>query len=270
MEDTAKAYFASVVVTATLYPYRDYVKSFNSHHPQVPLDFVTHRYRGVAQNPQPILLLGTQWAALFGSFSACSNDLASVICGGFCHATTKVVLRHLARRLQEKKNRHGDPLYDGIQSCIARATKDFGIASWFCGLSATTLISCSWHGGCLVLLRSRDRSSPSFFSDWWAAFRLHSVFTLLSNPLRNSFRSALHSCERSGGVPSVLAFLQGEAAVFREAGNVAPTMLRTVGVKFFAEGALRTTFKTSIPFSLTYALFRFAGGSLGGKSRRSR
>jgi len=264
-----KAYCASLVTNFFFYPYRDYVKIYVARWPpEFPQpSFVVYRYRGFAENPLQLLLISGMTASLYGGFVGGGGAASGAVLGGVLHGTTKSALRMLGTRMTATK-RNGEARFLSITDCVRIMTQERGAWSWFCGSSANILISMSWHGAALASLESRDRRRPSFFSDWWDAFRTHAFLNFVTCPIRNTFRSSVSAVERSGGVRSASEFFSGEAAVFREAGAVAPAMLKTVGLPFFLQGCVRTTFKASIPFGFTYALYRTVGGVLDGNTHR--
>ncbi|KEG10570.1 hypothetical protein DQ04_03551010 [Trypanosoma grayi] len=261
-------YAASLVSTFVLYPYRDYTKIFSIHSiPRVdPIQYTLVRYKGMLQNPSQPLLLALPWGLLYGGFVLGSGLVPGALCAGALHGVAKVSVRTIARRMGGPRSRYDEVAYKSLLHCIRQSTKQYGVLSFLSGVLATALISSVWHGAALVALqRSRHHN---FFEAWWDAFRVHAFLTFATNPIRNTFRSALYNTERAGGVHSFSAFMAGEVAVFKEAAGVLKNMVRTEGVPFFLNGVLRTTFKSSVPFGFTFALFWSFGGSLPGRGGR--
>ncbi|ORC84717.1 uncharacterized protein TM35_000421750 [Trypanosoma theileri] len=258
-------YTASLVSIFLLYPYRDYTKIFNIKSiPRVnPIEYSMVRYKGMILNPSQPLLLALPWGLLYGGFVLGSGSATGAICGGTLHGMAKVGVRTTARRLGSSRSRYDKMEYRSLIQCLQHSTRQYGILSFFSGVTATVIISSVWHGAALVALQRSSHSG--FFGAWWDSFRVHAFLTFVTTPLRNTFRSALHSRERSGGVHNLSTFLSGEVAVFREAGGVMKNMLRTEGVPFFLNGVLSTTFKASVPFGFTFALFLYFGGALPGQ-----
>ncbi|KAH9597416.1 Mitochondrial substrate/solute carrier [Trypanosoma melophagium] len=262
-------YSASLVSIFLLYPYRDYTKVFsiNSIRHVNPIQYSMARYKGMILNPSQPLLLALPWGLLYGGFVLGSGSAAGALCGGSLHGMGKVGVRTIARRLGGSRSRYDRVEYKSLIHCLQQSTKQYGILSFFSGVTATIIISSVWHGAALVALQRSSHNG--FLGAWWDSFRVHAFLTFVTTPLRNTFRSALHSTERAGGVQNLSTFLAGEAAVFREAGGVLKNMLRTEGVPFFLNGVLSTTFKTSVPFGFTFALFLYFGGALPGKEEGS-
>lgn len=258
----ALGYAAGLVSTVVLYPYRDYTKVF-SIRPITrvdPIQYSMVRYKGMFLNPSQPLLLALPSGLLYGGFVLGSGAVTGALCAGMLHGIGKVVVRTISRRIGGPRSRYDRVVYKSLFHCLLESTKQYGVFSLLSGVSATILISTLWHGAALMQLQ---RCRPSgFFEAWWDAFRIHAFLTFLTNAVRNTFRSALHNTERAGGVHSVSSFLSGEIAVFREAGGVMVTMLRTMGLPFFLDGVLRTTFKSSVPFGFVFALFLSFGGAL--------
>ncbi|KPI86628.1 hypothetical protein ABL78_4306 [Leptomonas seymouri] len=151
--------------------------------------------------------------------------------------------------------------YSGVLDCITSSAKHFGMLSFFPGALAASIIGVLWYGVSLAVLQ--QTYSNSFGEDFWNAFRIHALMTFLTSPVRNSLRSAMHYSERSGGLRSFREYVAAETAVFREAGSIFRTAARDEGLRFFLHGVVRTVFKSSVPFAVTYALFKMIGGSIG-------
>lgn len=268
VETFAESYCAAVCSNYFLYPYRDYTKTFVAvWPPSAPgVVYVSSRYRGFIDNPFQLAIISAPPALLYTGFVMVGGGAAGACVGGFCFGAAKAAIRMLGARMQHTK-RNYELQFRSISDCVRTMSQEQGAWSWLCGAGATSLIAVAWHGSALVSLQQREHWQPrGFFSDWWAGFRAHAFLAFVTCPLRNTFRSSLAAVERSGGVRSARDFFRGEAAVFQEAGSVAPAMLRTQGIRFFLDGCIRTTFKSSIPFGFTYAVFRFAGGRLDHKN----
>lgn len=266
--DGALGYMASVTTTIILFPYRDYVKAFDARAVRRvdPVSFCAARYRGMLFQPSQPLLIALPSGLLYTGFLLGNGSVSGAFCGGALHGLGKVGVRTLAYRWN-LSHRPKEVSYKSVLKCLQQSVKHYGALSFFSGASATIVISTAWHGTTLVALqRCGERG---FFESWWDAFRTHSFLTFVTSPLRNTFRSALFSRERSSGIHNASTFLAGEAAILKEAKGVFSNMLRTEGVRFFVGGVLRSTFKTSLPFGLTFATFSLIGGSLprGGEGR---
>jgi hypothetical protein len=212
----------------------------------------------MATNPLQPALLAVPWTLLYG---LCDATAAGAVTGGFGFAVAKLFVRRLASRMSTPHGRGF--MYSTVADCLVRSTRQFGVYSWFAGLCATSLTSITWHG--LALQRLCDRRTQprgGFADDVITASAVHGGLTLLTTPLRNMFRSGLADVERSGGVKTISEFLSGERAVFLEAAGVATHALRHQHFRFFLEGGIRTLFKTSVPFGVTFAMFRSFGGDL--------
>lgn len=279
VETAAEISVASVASTCLWYPYRDFVKAWSWPPHLPPVSFATARYLGLAQNPGQVAVLSSGPVALFTSFDLVGGGATGAVCGGLAHATWKTSMRMLSSRMKQQK-RNGDPVYAGLADCIRTCTKASGIWSWFPGLMLTGVISMSWHGAALVALSHNQRGASgahhtrgrrlggggapgTFVGDWWSAFRVHAFLAFVTCPLRNTCRSSLYASERSGGVRTFQAWMAGEHAILKEAMGVAPSMIKTQGISFFLHGSMKTTFKSSVPFGFTFALFRAMNGQLG-------
>ncbi|CAD2214673.1 hypothetical protein AGDE_01731 [Angomonas deanei] len=261
------AYCSSVFTVFALYPYRDFVKQFDldSFRKLNYVNFAKYRYRGMLENPsQPLLLAAPQGFLYFGYVLGGGNVLGALL-GGVLHGNAKMCVATVARRMSG-----GDARYRGIENkgyssianCVMKSGKHFGFFSFFAGGAAASLISMLWHGSTLVMLQ-RSYSGEGFFSNTFSAFSAHAFMTFLTTPVRNVFRSSLSSVERSGGVKSAQAYILGEGAIFREAVSVGKNAFFSGEIRFFLNGVLQTTFKTSVPFAVTYGIFKWAGGSIG-------
>ncbi|EPY23136.1 hypothetical protein STCU_05022 [Strigomonas culicis] len=259
----ALAYGANVFTVFALYPYRDFVKYFHfgSSLNQSAGDFCLGRYRGMLSNPSQPLFLAAPYGALFFGYVLGPGPFGGALLGGTLHGFMKTCVARTGRRMSMHGGRYKGR-YDTVLDCIISGSKEFGVYSTFAGATAVSLISILWYGSTLAMLqRTYDRGY--FFENFWTAFRAHAFMTFLTAPLRNVFRSSLSSGERSGGVRTATSFVRGEAAIFREAMGVGRHVLRSEGIPFFLNGVLRTTFKTSVPFGFSYALFKWMGGSIG-------
>lgn len=265
------AYGASLCTIFVLYPYRDYVKlatrdNFNK------IDLWQHsvwRYKGILAQYQQPLLLAAPWGLLYGGWTAAGGGAGGAVLGGFLFGHMKAVINTISYRMNGTRNNYnriGEHRFASIRECLKVSTRHYGPISFLCGGTAHSLIAMCWHGAALTALGRRESSHSSFGYNFVDAFRLHAGLTLLTNPLRNALRSGMHQRDRPGGVKSVKALLHCEQQIYQEGISVFKAALRSQGISFFLEGALRTTFKTSVPFGVTYALFRALGGSLSGRS----
>lgn len=263
----AIAYGSSVVTVFTLYPYRDLVKAFDMQHPPrfgKMGDFCMKRYKGMLGSPSQPLLLGTPQAALYFGYVLGAGGASGAIVGGFLFGYTKMFVRTVAHRMNGGATRYNkleQRGYSGVLDCITSSAKHFGVLSFFPGALAAAIIGTLWYGISLAVLQ--QTYSSSFGGDLWNAFRIHALMTFFTTPLRNSMRSAMYHSERSGGLHSFHEYVAAETAVFREAGGIFRTMAREEGLRFFLHGVVRTMFKSSVPFAVTYALFKAVGGSIG-------
>ena len=250
-----------------LYPYRDYVKTFSysASGYGVDGDYFVVRYKGMALNPHQPLLLALPWTVLYASTLAAGGGVAGAVSGGVAFATVKLFVRKLAHRMTFSHKRSGSYLYQSTMDCISKCTRERGAFSWFSGLAATSLIAIAWHGAALkTLCERRQEPRIGLFDDLFTATMIHASAALMTTPLRNAFRSGLYDAERSGGVKGIRDFVAGERAVFVEAAGVTRHAFRNTNFRFFFEGALRTVFKTSLPFGVTFAMYRGVGGILPG------
>lgn len=265
------AYLSSLGTIFFLYPYRDFVKIArveifrNTNF----IEFSKWRYRGLLANYQQPLLLALPWGLLYAGFSLSNGGLCGVLLGSALFGNTKTAIKIISDRMNGKSNNYcalQARSFSSITECIKYSKSQFGFLSFFCGGTAATLISICWHGATLASLKRSERSSSSFGGNFFDAFRTHAGLTFLTQPLRNVLRSGMHQRDRPGGVRGFLAYLKCEKQVFLEGAGVLSSALRTEGIPFFLHGALRTTFKTSVPFALTYSVFRSIGG-FGGSNR---
>jgi len=212
-------------------------------------------------NPSQPLLLAAPSGVLFFGYVLGGGQIGGALLGGTLHGFMKTCVATTARRMRGNGGRYKGK-YDTVLDCIVTGTKEFGVYSMFTGALATSLISILWYG-CTLTMLQRTYDSGGFLDSFWNALRAHAFMTFATTPLRNVFRSALSSGERSGGVRTATSFVQGEAAIFREAVGVCKHVFRSEGIPFFLNGVLRTTFKTSVPFAFSYGIFKCMGGSIG-------
>lgn len=261
----AIAYVASVATVFGLYPYRDFVKISNVRDmPSINVKhFCVDRYRGMATNPTQPMLLAAPPGLLYLGYVLGAGGFTSAILGGFFFGISKMSVATVARRMGGKSryDRLSHKSYTSLIDCVKESRRQYGLLSFFSGGVAASMIAILWHGTSLAVLQQGFHRS--FLGDCWDAFRIHALLALLTTPIRNGFRSALSSAERSGGVPGIREFVAGEVAVFSEASGVFRHAARSKGLPFFLHGVIRTTFKTSVPFAITYGLFKALGGSLG-------
>lgn len=259
------AYVSGLLTVFGLYPYRDFVKHFRPR--QVSKmdvkEFCVSRYRGMATNPSQPMLIAAPHGLLYGGYVFGGGGVTGALVGGFCAGYGKTFVGTVARRMTggsryDPLHRHS---YKSLLDCLVESRRHFGTLSFFSGGLAASMIAVLWHGVSLAVLQ--QNTDRGFFTNWWDAFRIHTLMTFLTAPVRNGFKSALSSRERSGGVRGLQSYVAGEAAVFREASGVMRSMAQTEGLSFFFHGVIRSTFKTSVPFGLTYALFKAFGGSIG-------
>lgn len=269
------AYISSLCTIFILFPYRDYVKLFSTDTFKAVnvIEFSKWRYRGIVANYHQPLILAVPWGFLYGGFASCNGGIVGGLIGAFLFGNSKTVVKHLSSKMSGGEKRYGklgQRTTHTVIDCIRRSTVQFGPLSFFCGGTAASLIAFLWHSITLISLQSREMSSSSFFSDFIGAFRIHALLTILTNPLRNSLRSGMHQPDRPGGVFNFRSYLACERQIYQEGRSVFFAMLRTEGLSFFTYGALRTVFKTSLPFAVTYGLFKSLGGHLGSGLRRRR
>lgn len=261
------AYGSSVATVFALYPYRDFVKAFDIQ--RIPKmsdmgEFCMKRYKGMLTTPSQPLLLGTPQAALYFGYVLGAGGASGAVLGGFFFGYMKMFVRTVAYRMNgggsryHKLEKRG---YTGMVDCITSSAKHFGVLSFFPGALAASILGILWYGISLAVLQ--QSYSNSFGGDVWNAFRIHALMTFLTAPVRNTMRSATQHSERSGGLRSFRDYVAAETAVFREAGGIFRNAAREEGVRFFLHGVLRTTFKSSLPFAMTYAVFKAVGGSIG-------
>ncbi|CBZ30573.1 conserved hypothetical protein [Leishmania mexicana MHOM/GT/2001/U1103] len=263
----ALAYGSSVFTIVALYPYRDFVKSADVRHlPRAKDlgDYCTKRYRGMLGSLSQPMLLAAPHAALYFGYVFAEGGAAGGLLGGLLFGYTKTFVRTVAHRMNGGGSRYNKPVqrgYSGLLDCIVLSAKHYGVLSFFPGALAASVVGVLWYGISLAVLQ--QTYSRSFGEDLWNAFRVHALLTFLTAPVRNTMRSSIYPSERSGGVHAVRDYVATEAAVFREAGGVFLSMAREEGLRFFFNGTLRTAFKSSVPFAVTYALFKALGGSIG-------
>ncbi|KAK7198249.1 hypothetical protein NESM_000781900 [Novymonas esmeraldas] len=263
----ALAYGSSAITIFALYPYRDLVKSVNVRHPPRARDlggYCAARYKGMLGNPSQPLLLAAPHAALYFGYVLAAGGAAGGILGGLLFGYTKTFVRTVAYRMngggvRYKKLEQRE--YSGLLDCVASSAKHYGALSFFPGALAASMVAVLWYGIPLAVLQ--QSYSRSFGDDLWSAFRIHALMTFLTSPVRNTLRSSMHPSERAGGVHAFRDYAAAEMSVFREAGGVLRSMAREGGLRFFLNDVLRTTFKSSVPFAVTYALFKAMGGSIG-------
>lgn len=263
----ALAYASGLCTVFGLYPYRDFVKTANVRHLPSFKDFgefCAERYRGMLKNPAQPLLLATPQSGLYFGYVLGGGSIPGAIVGGFFFGYLKIFVRTVAFRMSREGGRYNKlhhKGYSGVVDCVTSSARHYGIWSFFPGAFAVSLISVLWHGISLAVLQ--QNYNTSFGSNFWDAFRIHALMTFLTSPLRNTFRSATYGLERAGGVHHIRTYIASEVSVFNEAGGVFYAMARSEGLRFFMNGSLRTTLKTSVPFAVSYAIFRSFGGSIG-------
>eukprot|EP00796_Vickermania_ingenoplastis_P004178 gene4178-3017_t len=268
----AIAYVASLSTVFALYPYRDYVKMVTKENYN-KMNLVEHslwRYRGMMSNYSQPLLLATPWALLYAGFTALNGNFTGALLGGTLFGVSKTAIRTVSSRMSGAGIQYspvGRRGYSSVMECIRVSGTQFGPLSFVCGSSAAVLIAVCWHGATLATLRQNEHNS-SFGSNFVEAFRAHAGLTFLTNPLRNTLSSGMFQRERPGGVKTLKDFFSAEKQVFKEGAAVFSAALRTEGISFFLGGTLRTIFKSSLPFGVTYALFKSLGGTLGPRGGR--
>ncbi|RNF04433.1 uncharacterized protein Tco025E_08087 [Trypanosoma conorhini] len=157
-------YGASCVSTFVLYPYRDYTKIFrvNPFTSLDPIQYALARYKGMILNPSQPLLLALPWGLLYGGFALGSGGLLGALAAGTFHGMGKVAVRTIARRVGGPRSRYDAVTYRSLIHCLQESTRQYGILSFFSGVSATMLISAVWHGASLVALQ-RSRHDGFFW-----------------------------------------------------------------------------------------------------------
>lgn len=262
------AYFSALCTIFILYPYRDFVKVVNAEtfNKINIIEFSKWRYRGLLTNYQQLFFLALPWGLLYGGFSLCNGGLCGVVLGSTLFGNAKTAIRIIAERMNGTRNNYSaleKRSFSSIIDCLKFSRSQFGLLSLFCGSSAASLIAICWHGAALASLRRSEYSSSSFGGNFFDAFRTHAGLTFVTTPLRNVLRSGMFQRDRPGGVRDFHAYLRCEKQIFEEGAAVFCSAIRTEGVSFFLHGALRTIFKTSLPFGITYSVFKSLGGSLG-------
>lgn len=267
------AYLSSVCTIFCLYPYRDFIKiaSYENFRNINIIEFSKWRYRGLLANYQQLLLLALPWGMLYGGFSVCHGSPVGVLLGSTLFGSSKTTIRIISDRMNGTRNNYNQLEKRSLSSladCVKSSKSQFGLLSFFCGATPATLIAVCWHGAALASLRRSERPSSSFGWNFFDAFRIHAGLTFLTNPLRNVLRSGMFQRDRPGGVRSFRAYMRCERQIFEESAAVFTSALRSEGISFFLNGVIRTTLKTSVPFGVTYSLFRLVGGSIGSHGRR--
>ncbi|KAG5492440.1 hypothetical protein JKF63_01018 [Porcisia hertigi] len=263
----ALAYASSVATIVALYPYRDFVKSADLRNlPRAKDlgDYCLKRYKGILGSPSQPMLLAVPHAALYFGYVFAAGGAAGSLLGGFLFGYAKTFVRTVSHRMNGggcRYNKLEVRGYSGPLNCIALSAQHYGVLSFFPGALAASLVGVLWYGISLAVLQ--QTYSRSFGEDLWSAFRIHALLTFLTAPVRNAMRSSTYWSERPGGVHALRDYVAAERAVFREMGGVFRSMARDEGFRFFFNGVLRTTFKSSVPFAVTYALFKSMGGSIG-------
>ncbi|KAG5466608.1 hypothetical protein LSCM1_00773 [Leishmania martiniquensis] len=269
----ALAYGSSVFIIFALYPYRDLVKSVDVRHLPAAKDlgyYFAKRYRGMLGSPSQPMMLAAPHAALYFGYVFAAGGATGCLLGGFLLGYTKTFVRTVAHRMNGADSRYrklGQRGYSGLLDCIVLSMKHYGVLSFFPGALAASAVGVLWHGISLAVLQ--QTRSRSFGEDFWNAFRIHALLTFLTAPMRNTVRSSTYHSERPGGVHALRGYVAAEVTVFREAAGVFRSSAQEEGLRFFFNGVLRTTFKSSVPFALTYSLFKFMGGSIGLPSGRT-
>lgn len=268
------AYMSTLSTIFILYPYRDYVKIFSiGHWNRInAAEFCAARYKGMLQNFHQPMILAVPFGLLYTGFLGFHGGVSGVLLGGSLFGVSKTAVNCVSRRLAVGTGNYAPRQrpFTSMTDMLRYTSTQFGFLSFFCGAAAASLIAVLWHGMALASLQRYDSSHSTWGQSFLAAFRTHASLTLLTNPLRNTLRSGMYQRDRPGGVRSFSSFLSCERQVFQEGVNVFRAALRTEGLPFFLNGALRTTFKTSIPFAASYTVFKSFGGSLGGSSSHMR
>jgi hypothetical protein len=262
---------ASAATTFAYYPFRDWTKHFSPQSPALPAaDFFTARWKGMALNYTQPFVLCAPTAALYGSYlgtqRATNSQPVGAVVGGTCHAAAKVAVGIFALRMDtgERHGKRGVRAYASPLACIQQSTKRLGALSWLQGIAPVAAAHVLWYGGTMAVLQSRHRyrrAAPSFASDWWEAFRLHAFAAFLTSPLRNAFRAAT-AVKDAAPVRDFASLLRGERAVLAEGSGAAVRMLKERGPGYFLQGNVRVAFGTSLPWALSFALYRQLGGTL--------
>lgn len=273
MLSAAIALGCSFVSVITFYPYRDYVRYVRR--PVVPPDmqFVKTRIWGMLSHPTQPLLLSLPTGALYAGYCGMDGGLSGIAVGGLAHSVCKTFVSVYAGRISSQWD--GRFAYSTPFRCFREATATFGFFSWFAGALSLALPRAVWHGGTLFVL-GRDQRPANFLDDWFRALRTHALFALISSPLRCTLKPPTVVRDQRGmQMRNLSSYVSYELGVFREAAAVLPRLVRDEGPLVLFRGTIRAVFKTSVPWSCTYALYRFCGGKLpstpgGSHKRRSR
>lgn len=259
-------FLASFGTTVLLYPYRDYAKFFDWKTSSPPdSNFVVSRYRGLVQNPSiPALIAApfTSMMAVFTLFRTVFGVWVAAVLAGSTHACVKRGIKVYSNRMSEQT--HRGPVYATASDAIKVGTARKGIFAWLQGSSVLLLPHVIWYGVPLAVLanrhdmKRRKEYRPSFGRDIWNAWMLHSFCGLLSAPLRNMFRSALHRTDYTE-MKNLAQLVANEKSVWFEGYVIGSRMLREAGPAYFVTGSLRSSFMTSLPWAITFATYRFIG-----------
>lgn len=250
----AAAIASSGATVVGLYPYRDFVKTFDPRQPKLPpATFITARYHGMMTNPIQPLIISAPMSVLLvlgNLFPFLPMQPVNALLFGM----TQTFVKLFSIRLHAQ-GKHHVFMYAGASDCISVATRQMGVFSWFVGSLATAWIALFWYVGPLNIVLHR-RNNNGFLGDFYDAFRLHSMATIATAPMRNCLESALHVRERSSGVHNFNDWLQVEKGIFNEGLRVGRRMFQDEGLIYLFRGTLKTTFKTSVHFGLSVALYK--------------
>jgi hypothetical protein len=259
---------AHAATTVALYPYRDYVGLVTSRDPfpvKDPVSFMTSRYKGMLANPSIPVMIAVPMSATYTTFVAVhmltgSNGVAGVF-AGTSHALTKRAVKVFSNRMGEQS--HRGPEYKTPMDAIRVGTQRRGIYAWIGGSTPMIAPHILWYGVPLMTLSHRRRYSrkSSFGGDVYDAFKIHAFCSVLSAPFRNLFRSVLHRTDYTSLV-TFQDFVSHEKSLYHEAYVVGSRMLREAGPMYFFQGNLKTVFRTSLPWAVSFALYRKMSGPL--------
>lgn len=279
METLPTAFLSQCAINLFFYPYRDYVKTsnFRGTIPMVAPDYILQRWKGMITQPVQLTLVSLPTAFLLSSYVGIWNAthmwfLATVLSG--CSFTvTKSAVRVLAIRMesvQGKSNRmHFE--YNSMPECIVKSTKRFGFLSWFQGSCVTCPAYILWHAVAIHRLHSHGHltAAPGFFDDLWSAFHYSATGSVISAPIRNTFKTALYVVDR-GDRQNLYSFAKREVNIIQEGVATTRRMLQEQGPHYLFRGNLRVIFRTSVPFAFWFAAWRqlSAGTSLETMHRR--
>lgn len=257
-------FLSSAATTLTLYPYRDYVKQFDwrTSTPPDP-NYALSRYRGLAQNPGIVAIISapfTVMMAIYNLLRPAFGITFAALFGGAVHGAAKRAVKVYSNRMMEQS--HRGPVYATARDAISVGTARKGAWAWLQGYSAVLIPHVIWYSVPLWSLatrremhRKRPEHRPGFGKDVWDAWRIHSFCGLLSAPFRNSFRSVIHRTDYNT-LKTASEWVANEKAVWQEAYVVASRMLREAGPAYFFHGTIKSSFMTSLPWALTFAIYR--------------